>query len=231
MEIVVSLSADSRMKAGYHHPDLHNALQDEALRLISERNGPAFSLRELAEALGVSHTAVYRHFASKAALFEALTERGFAMLHHYQRIEIEKAGSAPLDRLGALSTAYIGFARENPGAFWLMFGNRDEEADCAKSRPNIHSEALQELIDAIEFCQRENIVIPGDPYRIACYLVMAPHGIACYSARDLEIIGISEQDMTIKMLTEIALIPVMVDPPSPREIGLRYFGAGDVSAG
>lgn len=226
---MLSTDAPARKKTGYHHPDLRNALQDEALRLISERNGPAFSLRELGEALGVSHTAVYRHFANKAALLEALTERGFAMLHRYQQIEIEKAGSAPLDRLGALDTAYIGFARENPGAFWLMFGNHGEETDRAKSRPGINKEPLKELIDAIEQCQRENIIIPGDPYRIASYLIMAPHGMACYSARDLEMIGVSEQDITVKMLAEIALIPVMVDPPSPREIGQRYFRAGDLS--
>lgn len=222
----MSLVPEPRKKTGYHHLDLRNALQEEALRLISERHGPAFSLRELGEALGVSHTAVYRHFANKAALLEALTERGFGILHRYQQIEIEKAGADPLSRLYALDEAYIGFARENPGAFWLMFGNHGEETDRAKSRPHINKDALKVLIDAIELCQRENIIIPGDPYRIASYLIMAPHGLACFSAKDLEMIGVSTEVMTTRMLAEIALIPVMVDPPSPGEIGKRYFGTG-----
>lgn len=107
-----------------------------------------------------------------------------------------------------------------------MFGNHGEETDRAKSRPHINKDALKVLIDAIELCQRENIIIPGDPYRIASYLIMAPHGLACYSAKDLEMIGVSTEVMTTRMLAEIALIPVMVDPPSPGEIGIRYFGTG-----
>ncbi|NMG38710.1 TetR family transcriptional regulator [Chelativorans sp. ZYF759] len=221
----MSAGTDTGKKTGYHHHDLRNALQDEALRFISERNGPAFSLRELAEAVGVSHTAVYRHFANKAALLEALTERGFGVLHRYQQSEIAKAGSDPLERLHALDEAYIAFARENPGAFWLMFGNRGEETDRAKSRPNINKEALRELIDAIVLCQREEIIIPGDPFRIASYLIMAPHGLACYSAKDLEMVGVPGEVMTTRMLAEIALIPVMTNPPSPGEITSRYFSA------
>ncbi len=226
----MSLSSEPRRKTGYHHNDLRNALQDEALRLISERNGPAFSLRELGEAIGVSHTAVYRHFASKSDLLRSLTARGFDVLHRYQQAEIARAGHDPLRRLYALGDAYTRFARENSGAFWLMFGERGEEADRAKSQPNINREALKELIDAIVLCQRENIVIAGDPYRIANYLIMAPHGYACYSAKDLELVGVPGGAMSARTIGEIALIPVLVSPPSPQEIAERYLTASPAGA-
>lgn len=219
----MSLGSDTGKKSGYHHKDLHNALQDVALRFIAERNGPAFSLRELGAAIGVSHTAVYRHFADKAALLEALTEKGFAELHRYQTVELAKAGSDPLARLQSLDEAYIGFAQENPGAFWLMFGNRGEEFARAKARPDINREAHRELIDAIVACQNAGIVIAGDPLRIAGYLIMAPHGFACYSTQDREMVGVSNEILSARTLADIALIPVLTNPPSPHEIASRYF--------
>ncbi|MDP3897647.1 MAG: TetR/AcrR family transcriptional regulator, partial [Mesorhizobium sp.] len=224
-EMILSLGPDTGKKRGYHHKDLHNALQDVALRFIAERNGPAFSLRELGAAIGVSHTAVYRHFADRAALLEALTERGFGELHRYQVVEMARAGSDPLERLQALDEAYVRFAQENPGAFWLMFGNRGEEFTRAKARPDINKEAHKELINAIVACQRAGIVIPGDPYRIAGYLIMAPHGFACYSTQDREMVGVSNEILSARMLAEIALIPLLANPPSPQDIASRYFPA------
>jgi AcrR family transcriptional regulator len=212
-------------KVGYHHNDLRNALQHAALGFLAERHSPAFSLRELAAALGVSHAAVYRHFADKAALLEALAEHGFSELRRYQEAELARADPGALEQLHALDSAYLRFAEENPGAFWLMFGNRGEEVSRAKSREQINAAALKTLIDAIERCQREGQIIPGDPTRIAGYLVMAPHGYACYSNQDLAMIGVTEPMLSPRMLSEISLIPVLTQPPSPQEIAARYFTA------
>lgn len=219
----LGLANKTEKKTAYHHHDLRAALQDVALRLIAERHSPDFSLRELAAATGVSHPAVYRHFADKAALLGALAEKGFAELRRYQEAELARAGPGSLERLYALDDAYIRFAQENPGAFWLMFGNRGEEVSRAKSGERINAEALRTLIEAIEHCQADGHVIPGDPHRIAGFLVMAPHGYACYSSQDRAMIGVTEQMLTPRMLGEINMIPVLTNPPSPAEIAARYF--------
>lgn len=196
-----------------------------ALGFIAERNSAEFSLRELGEAAGVSHASVYRHFADKAALLEALTVRGFDMLHACQQEEQARAAPDSMSQLYALHAAYIRFARENVGAFWLMFGARAESASAAKEREGINAEALATLVAAIERCQADGMIIAGDPRRIAGYLVMAPHGFACYSARDRAMIGADEEPMSARTVAEIALIPVMTRPP-PQEAILEYF-AGD----
>ncbi len=221
----MGLSQNAGKKTGYHHHDLRAALEETALGFIAERQSPDFSLRELAAATGVSHPAVYRHFVDKAALLEALAVRGFAELRRYQQVELSRAGPRGLDQLDALNDAYIRFAAENPGAFWLMFGNRSEEVSRAKSRERINADALKSLVDAIERCQAEGDVIPGDPNRIAGYLVMAPHGYACYSSQDRAMIGIDERMMSARILGDIALIPVLTRPPSPQEIAQRFFAA------
>ncbi|WP_187968063.1 TetR/AcrR family transcriptional regulator [Aquibium microcysteis] len=208
----------------YHHGDLRNALQEAALALVAERNGIGFTLRELGAAVGVSHASVYRHFADKAELLEALTARGFDLLHAYQQEELARAGDDATERLHALSDAYIRFAREKPGAFWLMFGSREESVSAAKARERINEKALHTLIEEIERCQTEGVIIAGDPRLIAGYLVMAPHGFACYSARDLAMIGLEEAYMTARMVSEISLIPVLKQPPVPGDVGARFFG-------
>ncbi len=211
-------------KTSYHHKDLRNSLQDVALRFIAERNGADFSLRELGEALGVSHASVYRHFADKAALLEALTARGFDMLHACQEEEQAKAPPDSRSQLRALNEAYIRFARENVGAFWLMFGASSERASSAKKREGINAKAFVTLVDAVRRCQEDGHLIQGDPRRIAGYLVMAPHGFACYSARDREMIGLDDQLMSAQTVAAIAIMPLLTHPPSQEEI-LGYFAA------
>lgn len=226
----MNVRAGAGKKAGYHHRDLRNALVAAALRIVGERNGPDFTLRELAAELGVSHAAVYRHFRDKAALLDAMTEHGFRQLHHRQQAELAKAPPQALEQLHALNDAYIGFARDNPGAFWLMFGHRGAEIDRAKSQDRINAAALATLTEVIERCQREGILIPGDPVRIAGYLVMAPHGYACYSGQDRAMIGLDDHLLTPRILDEISLIPLLVNPPSPAEIAARYFRAASPGA-
>ncbi len=64
----------------YHHGDLRPALIEEGLRLIAEGPADVLSLRELARRVGVSATAVYRHFPDKGALMAALAAQGLMLL-------------------------------------------------------------------------------------------------------------------------------------------------------
>ena len=67
-------------KTRYHHGDLRSALVDQAVALITAQGDVSFSLRDLAGRIGVSHAAVYRHFADKTALLNAVAAHGFALL-------------------------------------------------------------------------------------------------------------------------------------------------------
>ena len=56
----------------YHHGDLSRALLQEALRTIEKGGVAALTLRAVGTKLGVSRTALYRHFADKSALLAAV---------------------------------------------------------------------------------------------------------------------------------------------------------------
>ena len=55
----------------YHHGDLRKALIKKGLERLRKGAAETLSLREIARSVGVSATAVYRHFPDKAALLSA----------------------------------------------------------------------------------------------------------------------------------------------------------------
>lgn len=104
----------------YHHGDLRAALIAEGLRLLAERELEALSLREVARNVGVSATAVYRHFSDKEALMNALAKEGLAQLAAAQHTAAEVAGGGK-PSFAATGRAYVRFALANPALFRLIF--------------------------------------------------------------------------------------------------------------
>lgn len=114
------MSTASTSNRAYHHGDLRRALIEQGLELIREGPAEALSLRELARRVGVSATAVYRHFPDKAALMAALAAEGLAMLGAAQHAAFDAAGGGAKG-FAATGAAYVRFALENPALFRLTF--------------------------------------------------------------------------------------------------------------
>lgn len=106
----------------YHHGELRSALIVAAEAWMRDRGNWAFTLRELARDLGVSHNAPYRHFPDKASLLSALAERGFGRLGARLDRHLD-LDPDPITRVRALASGYVGFARDEPAVFRLMFGD------------------------------------------------------------------------------------------------------------
>jgi AcrR family transcriptional regulator len=102
----------------YHHGDLRSAVVEEGLRLLQDREAESLSLREIARNVGVSATALYRHFPDKASLLEALAEAGYAQL---AREQAEAARDGGPSGFAAMGQAYVHFALANPALFRLIF--------------------------------------------------------------------------------------------------------------
>ena len=76
-------------------------------------------LRAVARAVGVSATAVYRHFPDKAALLGAIAARGFARMGEMQ--VAAASGLSGHEAFAATGVAYVRFALRNPAVFRVMF--------------------------------------------------------------------------------------------------------------
>lgn len=108
-------------KESYHHGRLREALLEAALRELEVSGTEGLSLRGLAESLGVSKSAPYRHFKSKHELLVALAAEGFR--DFADRLEAAAAldGAGAFDRLLNVAEGYVDFARARPALYRLMF--------------------------------------------------------------------------------------------------------------
>ncbi len=105
----------------YHHGDLHRAIVEAALSVLSESQSTEFSLRELARRAGVSHNAPYKHFADKRELLAAVSAVGFELLAK-RMADATKELDSPRERLAAIARAYVCGGVNNPALYRLMFG-------------------------------------------------------------------------------------------------------------
>jgi AcrR family transcriptional regulator len=117
-------------KKTFHHGDLRRALLEASLALLEAEGVAALSLRRVAEAAGVTHSAPYHHFSEKTALLAAIAEDGFRLLDEAMRAAVAKAPDDPVERLRAAGLGYLRFALEHRGHFAVMF--RPELADPAQ---------------------------------------------------------------------------------------------------
>lgn len=107
------------MRSTYHHGDLKEKAIAEGLTRICANSDPqALSLREIARSVGVSATALYRHFPDKEGLLSAIASRGFAMLRAAQEQAVASGNGDPLIEAGR---AYVHFAFQYPALFRMVF--------------------------------------------------------------------------------------------------------------
>lgn len=115
---MVTVSTSKADQRAYHHGDLRTALVAAGLRALESTDIAEISLRGLAREVGVSATAVYRHFPDKRALLEAMAHAGLAQLGQLQQQAASDAGDLAFTATGR---AYVRFALANPGLFRLVF--------------------------------------------------------------------------------------------------------------
>ena len=111
----------------YHHGDLRQALLTEAERILENEGIQALTLRAVARAAGVSHTAPKNHFDDLSGLLTELAADGYQRLAVALAKGIEEGGSDPRKMIRSMGRAYLAFVKEHPGLFTLMF--RSERHD------------------------------------------------------------------------------------------------------
>jgi AcrR family transcriptional regulator len=140
----VNINTDKRR---YHHGDLRAALIDAGLALLQQRAVDDVSLREVARAVGVSATAVYRHFPDKQALIHAMCGQGATQLADEQMQAGTAAGGGTAG-FEAMGQAYVRFALANPALFRLMMSNQPG-GDLINDAPGHVNAAMRQLLESV----------------------------------------------------------------------------------
>ena len=169
--VTVSTSESAFEKKSYHHGGLRAALIEAGLTLLETRAADDLGLREVARSVGVSPTAIYRHFPDKRALMVALAEEGLARLAVAQRAASEAAGGG-VAGFSATGAAYVRFALANPALFRLIFANSGK-GDLLAGQPE--DEAFAFLRANATALAKE---VGGDPQVVALQAWAIAHGLA-----------------------------------------------------
>lgn len=105
----------------YHHGNLREAALEAAAVLLEAQGEAKVTLRTLAEQVGVTHRALYRHFPDRAALMAEVACGALEALLARMQTVLEEAASDPQSRLLAVVEGYLDFALERPATYRHAF--------------------------------------------------------------------------------------------------------------
>ena len=163
-------------RRGYHHGRLKDALIEAARSLIAQRGPAGFTLAEAAKLVGVTAAAPYRHFTDREDLMGELARRGFEQFATRLQLAWDAGRPDPLTAFRRMGTAYLGFAKDEPGLYTAMFGS------VAHLRPDAPAVAGQNALDILIGAAAVVLQHSGASMRVARTLAMqiwtASHGAA-----------------------------------------------------
>lgn len=113
--------AQKKPENKYHHGDLKRTLIHAGEEIIEKKGVAGLSLREVAKAAGVSHTAPYRHFQDKADLLAAIAKVGFEKVTQ-DASEAALAHEDPKKQFAEAAVQYVLFGVRHPQMAHLLFG-------------------------------------------------------------------------------------------------------------
>jgi AcrR family transcriptional regulator len=164
------------MNTSYHHGDLKAALLSHAQAQLESQGLESLSMRDMAKAMDVSHTAAYRHFSDKRSLLDAVAVQGFETLR-LACAQAAAAQSSSRERLRNCGLAYVRFGLEHPKLLIHMF-NAVAHGDASKDLAAAGAALFAVLRDLVEQGQVQGVFRAGDAqaWSHACWAMV--HGLA-----------------------------------------------------
>ncbi|RNF82663.1 TetR/AcrR family transcriptional regulator [Montanilutibacter psychrotolerans] len=126
-----------------------------AARSLFERDGAdAVSMRRVAEAVGITPMAIYRHFQNREALLRRISDDSFHEIAHHWSARSQ--GQDVIARLMAVNRIYLDYALAHPHLFDHAFSSKRNEArrfpedfrDRRSLTLNVVADAVADAMDA-----------------------------------------------------------------------------------
>jgi AcrR family transcriptional regulator len=150
------VSTDARRRGPRPKGDVRAGLLAAGVELARSGGPDAVVLREATRVVGVVPNAAYRHFADRDELLAAVSAAAMSELSDRMKAGIARIRgkhgdpAAARRRLGAIGTAYLKFAHEEPGLFATAFALPQHHTyDGPGTTPlGLLRTALDELVEA-----------------------------------------------------------------------------------
>lgn len=98
-----------------------------AERIFVECGYEGATIRKIAEAVGLSSTALYMHFKDKSEILLEICETAYERLLTFQA-QLAEEPLEPVERVRRFLECYVEFGLENPNAYRLIYLTRPQEA-------------------------------------------------------------------------------------------------------
>lgn len=134
-------------------------------------------MRTVAEGVGVSATALYRHFQDKDALLASLLGEAFGTFGSYLGRCLR--GSTPLERFRLCGAAYVDFALDHPRDYELMFLTNCQDRGLERVRREVDKRSLptfEMLVDRVRECIEAGVFCQRDERQAALFAWATLHG-------------------------------------------------------
>jgi AcrR family transcriptional regulator len=160
----------------YHHGHLREALIDGACQQIEQEGAIALNLSKLAQKIGVSQPAVYRHFPNKQAIAISVAQRGFEQLAAALQKSTQKVESDAFESIRAIAQAYVEFALNHPEIARLMFSMKERVTEPVLQ--NASKAAAVPLFRLVETAKQGDRLRNHDIEQAVRIMWAAIHGLA-----------------------------------------------------
>ena len=164
--------------------NIRSRILEEARLLFFEKGYDNASIRNIAERIEYSVGTIYLHFKDKDSIFHALQLEGFTML--MDKMQVLESVEHPFERLKAMGTIYLDFAKKNPELYDLMFILR-APMNCLEEHEGWleGKKTFDFLIKIVEECQEiGQFRNHADAETLAFSIWASVHGIAALIVRD-----------------------------------------------
>jgi AcrR family transcriptional regulator len=143
------------------NPELARKILDIARGELASKAPADVNMRAIAEAAGVSPTAIYYYYQSKGELFARIKFEAIDALAARIRAEAAKSENA-IGKLRVLMTVFIGWCRENPHVARLLMEEAPTEEDLAPERMRRYYAISDLAKEYLEDARAEGTLSPGD---------------------------------------------------------------------
>lgn len=157
-------------------PSTAEKIQKAAYRLFDREGAAAVTMRRVAEAVGITPMAIYRHFPNRDALLKKISDDNFLTVASSMQACMDQPDV--MSQLVALMWPYFDYAFEHPHLFDYAFSVERDDArrfpDDFRAR---QSPSFNVIVDVVAEGMRQGVLKQGDPYEVCMTMTAHTHGL------------------------------------------------------
>ena len=149
-------------KTKYHHGDLRQSIINAVAQLIKEKKGLNFQLKEVAELVGTSQPAIYKHFDGKKELLTEVAVAGYQLQTKFREKSLSQTENHPLAKIKSIGQSYLEFAQRYSGYFLLIKNLETKEILLSKRYLAERQKTIKIITSTTQDCISDGLFIPVD---------------------------------------------------------------------